>query len=272
MSSICLLLKTEDKNLPSIHSSLLCLPVHLPLHHPSVKHRLLCSRYSDNIFLFLITARTQKLHVGSINMSQPFEWINMGLLVKVGCLKILLQWLVHMHRLITLCTVCFICKNRYQSIAFWNKEKFWDCYVSWRLFDLDLKYVMLSRVIKHDFLCTNMCWASRCWGAQKLVMYQKSMFDCYYCIKTFCRSKTLKEMLQNVLIFCFYNGAERFENTASRAKTNIILTLWHNICYCVCNWWWRQFLRWPRNAYMLNCKAVYEQHMNCLVNTWICAG
>ena len=54
--------------------------------------------------------------------------------------------------------------------------------------------------IKHDFLCINICWAPRevlkpeaslkgkgfntTWGAQQMLMYQKSMFDHYYCIKT----------------------------------------------------------------------------------------
>ena len=53
------------------------------------------------------------------------------------------------------------------------------------------------------------CWNPRCWnpslkgegfntsrGAQQMLMYQKSMFDRYYCIQTFCRSKTLEKLLQ----------------------------------------------------------------------------
>ena len=64
-----------------------------------------------------------------------------------------------------------------------------------------------------------------------MLMYQKSMFDRYYCIKTFFRSKTLEKLLQKVLFTCIYNGAEkhrtyeRFENAASRAKTNVIATV-----------------------------------------------
>ena len=71
------------------------------------------------------------------------------------------------------------------------------------------------------------------------------MFDSYYCIKTFCRSKTLEKMLA-----CTHNGAERhvtcerFENTATWAKTNFILTSWNFFCYCAHYWWWCQFL-WP---------------------------
>ena len=54
-----------------------------------------------------------------------------------------------------------------------------------------------------------------------MLMYQKSMFDRYYCIKAFFRWKTLEK----VLFTCTYNhdnGAEkhvtceRFENAASR--------------------------------------------------------
>ena len=53
------------------------------------------------------------------------------------------------------------------------------------------------------------CWNPRCWnpslkgegfntsrGAQQMLMYQKSMFDRYYCIQTFCRSKTLEKLLR----------------------------------------------------------------------------
>ena len=65
-----------------------------------------------------------------------------------------------------------------------------------------------------------------------MLMYQKSMFDRYYCIKNFFfRWKTLEKLLQKVLFTCTYNGAEkhvtceRFENAASRAKTNIIATV-----------------------------------------------
>ena len=63
-----------------------------------------------------------------------------------------------------------------------------------------------------------------------MLMYQKSMSGRFYCIKTFYRSKTLEKMLRKVLFSCTYNGAERhvtcerFENAASRAKTNVILT------------------------------------------------
>ena len=62
-------------------------------------------------------------------------------------------------------------------------------------------------------------------------MYQKSMFDHYYCIKKFFRSKTLEKLLQNVLFTCTNIGAEKhitcecFENAASRAKTNVIATV-----------------------------------------------
>ena len=48
---------------------------------------------------------------------------------------------------------------------------------------------------------------------------------------TFFRSKTLEKLLQTVLFTCTYNGAEklvtceRFENAASRTKTNVIATV-----------------------------------------------
>ena len=62
-------------------------------------------------------------------------------------------------------------------------------------------YLFINIGIKHAFLCINICWAPRevlkpepeseRRGVQHLprgpadVTYQKSMFDRYYCIKTF---------------------------------------------------------------------------------------
>ena len=63
-------------------------------------------------------------------------------------------------------------------------------------------------------------------------MYQKSMFDRYDCIKHFFRSKTLEKLLQKDLFTCTYNGVEKhvtyehFENAASRAKNNILATVY----------------------------------------------
>ena len=60
------------------------------------------------------------------------------------------------------------------------------------------------------------------------------MFDRYYCIKTFFRSKTLEKLLQIVLFSSTYNGTEkrvtceRFENAVSRAKNNVIATVYIN--------------------------------------------
>ena len=64
-----------------------------------------------------------------------------------------------------------------------------------------------------------------------MLVYQKYIFDCYYCIKHFFRSKTSEKLLQKVLFTCTYNSVEKrvtcehFENAASRAKTNIIATV-----------------------------------------------
>ena len=41
-----------------------------------------------------------------------------------------------------------------------------------------------------------------------MLMYQKSMLGCYYCIKHFFRLKTLEKLFQKVLFTCTYNGAE----------------------------------------------------------------
>ena len=62
-----------------------------------------------------------------------------------------------------------------------------------------------------------------------MLMYQKSMSDCYYCTKTFFRSKTcLKKFFFPVPIMVWKSmlrGKACFENAASRAKTNVIATV-----------------------------------------------
>ena len=74
--------------------------------------------------------------------------------------------------------------------------------------------------IKHDFLCI-----------KHLLAPEGGLKD-YYCInKNIFRSKTLEKLLQKVLFSCTYNGAEkhviseRFENAASRSKTNVSATV-----------------------------------------------
>ena len=53
-----------------------------------------------------------------------------------------------------------------------------------------------------------------------MLMYQKSMFDRYYCIKHFFRSKTLEKLLQTILFTCTYNGAEKHVS-ANVLKTSL---------------------------------------------------
>ena len=93
------------------------------------------------------------------------------------------------------------------------------------------RYLCKNIGIKHDFLCINICWALRevLKPESEMLMYQKSMFDSYYCIKTFFRSKTLEKLLQKVLFSCTYNGEEKHVTCPSRAKTetNVIATV-HN--------------------------------------------
>ena len=67
-----------------------------------------------------------------------------------------------------------------------------------------------------------------------MLMYLKSMFDRYYCIKLFFFfffARKLWRKCSKVLFIYTYNGTEkhvtceRFENTASRTKTNVIATV-----------------------------------------------
>ena len=62
-----------------------------------------------------------------------------------------------------------------------------------------------------------------------MIVYQKTMFDRYYCIKSFCHLKTLEKHFEK-FIFVYYNGAQKhegvagYENAYSRAKTYVIIT------------------------------------------------
>ena len=62
-----------------------------------------------------------------------------------------------------------------------------------------------------------------------MLMHQKTMFDRYYCLKSFCHSKTLEKRFEKFILH-YYNGAQKhervvgFENACSRAKTYVILT------------------------------------------------
>ena len=73
-----------------------------------------------------------------------------------------------------------------------------------------------------------------------MLMYQKSMFDCYYCIRVmFC----LVIISQNVH-FCLYPEFTRlevtevtrrpFDNASFRAYTNFIVTSQNNVCNSAC--------------------------------------
>ena len=61
-----------------------------------------------------------------------------------------------------------------------------------------------------------------------MLMYQKTMFDRYYCIQSFCHLKTLENALKSSFLYYYY-GAQKhegfvgFEKACSRAKTCVIL-------------------------------------------------
>ena len=62
-----------------------------------------------------------------------------------------------------------------------------------------------------------------------MLVYQKIMFDRYYCIQSFCHLKTLENALKSSFLI-YFNGTQKhegfvgFENACSRAKTYVILT------------------------------------------------
>ena len=64
-----------------------------------------------------------------------------------------------------------------------------------------------------------------------MLMYQKSMFDCYYCIRHFFSLENFEEIASKSSFYLYHNGAEkhvtceRFVHAASRAKTNVIASV-----------------------------------------------
>ena len=74
-----------------------------------------------------------------------------------------------------------------------------------------------------------------------MLVYQKNMFDRYYCRKSFCHLKTLEKCFEKFILY-YYNGVQKhegfvdFENPCSRAKTCVILTSLNYVhfyaCYC----------------------------------------
>ena len=67
-----------------------------------------------------------------------------------------------------------------------------------------------------------------------MLMYQKTMFDRYYCTKSFNRLKLWKKRFERfifVLLSChkIREGFVGFEKACFRAKTYVILTLLNNV-------------------------------------------
>ena len=65
-----------------------------------------------------------------------------------------------------------------------------------------------------------------------MLVYQKTMFYRFYCIKSFCHLKSS--------FLCYYNGTEKheglvgFEKACSRAETSILLTTLNYFHFFAC--------------------------------------
>ena len=51
-----------------------------------------------------------------------------------------------------------------------------------------------------------------------MLVYQKTMFDRYYCIKLFCRLETLEKQFEKFILY-YYNGALKHEGFVSFEKS-----------------------------------------------------
>ena len=63
-----------------------------------------------------------------------------------------------------------------------------------------------------------------------MLVYQKNMFDRYYCIKSFFHLKHFGKNASKTSFLYYYNGAQKhegfvgFENASSRSMTYVLLT------------------------------------------------
>ena len=62
-----------------------------------------------------------------------------------------------------------------------------------------------------------------------MLVYQKTMFDRYYCIKSFCHLKALGKRFEKSFLYDYtgthkHEGFVGFEKACNRAKTYVILT------------------------------------------------
>ena len=103
------------------------------------------------------------------------------------------------------------------NIIFWGKNRKIHC-SSWdeqpKCFHMPRLYVVILQIIVIWHL-TEGFNTSR--GAQQMLMYQKSIFDSYYCIEIFSCSKTLEKMPRKVIFFLLPIMAKS-QDTCERLK------------------------------------------------------
>ena len=129
--------------------------------------------------------------------------------------------------------------------------------------------------IKHVFLCINICWTlstvlkpePKRWGVKQMLVYQKTMLDHYYFLKSFCRLKTLEKPFEKFILYCYNRGQKHegftsFEKNCSRAKTYVILTSLNYVHFSARYCWWCQFLWLPR-------LGICKVQKPCINSTWI---
>ena len=111
------------------------------------------------------------------------------------------------------------------------------------------------------------------------------MFDSYYCIKMFCRLKTLEKMLRKVLFSCTCNGAERhvtckhFKNATSRANDNFISFWHHEVRFATvhvtdddvkfCEGLWNAYIRKTAKPCINSMRTALLIHGFVPVKTWL---
>ena len=72
-----------------------------------------------------------------------------------------------------------------------------------------------------------------------MLMYQKSMFDPYYCMGDVLTSNNVENVSKRLFFACVQNGVDarvtmrHFDNAAFRAYAHVTVTSRNNVCYSV---------------------------------------
>ena len=99
-----------------------------------------------------------------------------------------------------------------------------------------------------------------------MLVHQKTMFDHCYCIKSFCQFKTLEKCFKKFNFCITYNGKQKHEGFVGLRHPDVT-----ELCSLLCKLLlMTSIFVMAQNVNTVSEKAVHQQHVKCLINTWVC--